>query len=439
MIPPHTLCYEHESLYRVGSRLTAQTGRHAVPATAFDWLVEQSGTWLTFDHVGRVMVLKTQQYVGVIQTPCGHVIEILPKTGKVGQTPAQGRQMLLEMLRHLPDFKHLALGMAHVQTCDMPMLAVFVQLALQSFAQVVQRGLSRRYVSQQANRATLSGRLCVSAQIRYNSAHRERFYTEHDEYSANTPENRLIRAAVLLALRLCPHGAARQLAHELNQRLAEIPASVDVAADQRRVQAVSRAPEYDAALAWAQLLLSGQSPLVGAGAQAAVSLMFDMNRLFERYVTAHVARQLPQGHHWVAQARHHALLQQADGRLHRRLAPDVLYQIDGQNHYIIDAKWKTPRQGGTVAAISSDDLHQMFAYAAAYLPQGGAVCVVYPKTEHFEAAVSTLRFNHIGAAPIELWLIPFCLTQLALVDAPAHLPSLVRRARHAAGAIVECD
>jgi 5-methylcytosine-specific restriction enzyme subunit McrC len=200
----YTQCFEHDRLYRAGSPISKRLGVVELPASLFDWLLSQvgqpNGQWLRLDAMGRVPVLKAQQYAGVVRSPCGHVLEILPKTGHAGHTPAQARRVLLTMLSHLPDFHALQLGSAAVAHAQVPLLEVFIGLALTQFEQLLRRGVRSHYVSQHAQRPVLRGKLLMAEQLKHNIAHRERFYTEHDEYVRNRAENRLIRAALRCTL-----------------------------------------------------------------------------------------------------------------------------------------------------------------------------------------------------------------------------------------------
>lgn len=414
-----TQCFEHDRLYRAGSPLQARLGVVELPASLFDWLLghvgEAHGQWLRLEAIGRVPVLKVQQYAGVIRSPCGQVLEVLPKTGKAGHTPEQARQALLMMLSHLPHFHALQLGSAAVAHAQVPLLEVFIGLALTQFERLLVYGLRSQYVNRQAQRPVLQGKLLIAEQLKHNSAHHERFYTEHDEYVRNRAENRLIRAALRCILQWTRHAAHYHRAHALDQRILDIPPSSQIAQDLRQVRMDRNMQHYQPALAWAKLILGTSKPLAGAGSAEAVSLLFDLNRLFEKTVEVAIQQQLPSGHQLLAQHAQHGVLRQ--GAIQQRaLKPDLLYQINGQNHAVLDAKWKT-LGSASVAEVSKQDIHQMALYAAAYLPHGGQVCLIYPKTPQFDTMQRGWYFQHVSANAVELCLLPFCLEQWRLLDA----------------------
>lgn len=421
----HFCLFEHQRVAAAGTRLTAADAV-LIPVRSFAWLLQQleiSSQLFQLEARRGVPVIKFQQYVGVLRCPDGVLLEVLPKTLRHGETPDNARALLLKMLACVPEMKPLIQPQAIVQLAKMPLLDVFLQLALNSFSQVIHRGLRRDYVTEQGNLPALRGKLLVSQQLRYNLTHQERFFTAHDDYSQDRAENRLLKSAVLLANRIARSAKQQHLAHELLARLTDVPPSVQLQQDWRALRLDRNMQHYRPALAWAKILLNQQSPTVGAGQQQALSLWFDMNQLFERYVFACLGRALPSGHQVFAQTRQHTVLQrQQPDRLeqHGTLKPDLVYQIDGQVQHVLDTKWKLIDDQHTMQAVSPADLYQMQAYAAAYLPHGGQVCLIYPKAARFNQPLKGWQFSHLHGRPAELWLLPFCLDTGQLLGLAAH-------------------
>lgn len=409
----HYCLFEHQRVSAVA--VAGRPDLQVIPARTFTWLLQQlesSRNCFVLEAVRGVPVIKFQQYVGVLRCPDGVVLEILPKTFKHDDTPEEARAILLKMLAVVPEMTALLQTKATVQLAKMPLLEVFLQLALDSFAQVVQRGLRRHYQTEQGNLPTLRGRLLVSQQLQHNMTNQARFFTEHDDYTANRAENRLLKSAVLLASRIARSTKQQHLAHELLLRMGDVPASPQLAQDWRSVRVDRNMSYYRPALAWAKILLEQHSPLTSAGQQDAICLWFDMNQLFERYVLACLSRNFPSGHQLLAQSNEETVLRRQTAQKlekHGRLKPDLLYKINGQTQQVLDTKWKTLDTPDPIDALNPADLYQMQAYAAAYLPHGGQVCLIYPKTEQFEKPIQHWVFSHVGLGQTALWLVPFCL------------------------------
>lgn len=418
----HYCLFEHQ---RVSAVAIAGANVQVLPARTFAWLLaqlESSRNCFVLEAVRGVPVIKFQQYVGVLRCPDGVVLEILPKVFKHDDTPEAARAILLKMLAAVPEMTALLHTAASVQLTKMPLLEVFLQLALNSFAQVIQRGLRRDYRTEQGNLPTLRGRLLVSQQLRHNLTNQAQFFTAHDDYTPNRAENRLLKSALLLANRIARSAKQQHLAHELLLRIGDVPASQQLAQDWRAVRLDRNMQHYRPALAWAKILLEQHSPLTSAGQQDALSLWFDMNQLFERYVLVCLSRNLPMGHQLLAQSTEKTVLhrQSAQGlEQHGRLKPDLLYKINGQTQQVLDTKWKALETPNAIDVLNPADLYQMQAYAAAYLPHGGQVCLIYPKTERFAQPVTGWRFSHIHGGQVELRLLPFCLLTGQLFDGAA--------------------
>ena len=70
----------------------------------------------------------------------------------------------------------------------------------------------------------------------------------------------------------------------MDQRVLDIAPSVQIAADFKAVRLDRNMQHYRPALAWCELILGTARPLTGMGQAEALSLLFDMNRLFEQVV-----------------------------------------------------------------------------------------------------------------------------------------------------------
>lgn len=233
------------TLYEFDAILPAGTGAgHAeVPVTVFAWLEEQclrmdaAGAWLKLTKRNGHKAIQVTSFVGVIRAPQGFQIEVLPKIGKViDGGEKEVRQLLLEMLRCLNGFRHIQMESALLAAAKMPLLEVFIGEFLLAVEQVVKRGLRSDYISRQDNLFVLRGKLLVAQQIRQNLHRADRFCTEHDEFSPNRPENRLLHAALRRVLAESATQTNQRLARELCFIFAEIPASTRTAQDFQQIR-----------------------------------------------------------------------------------------------------------------------------------------------------------------------------------------------------------
>ena len=127
----------------------------------------------------RQIALKVQNYVGVMQTPCGTVIEVLPKLYSGEQeTEEKTRYQLIKMLRCLRNSPFKKADRADIRDAQMPLLEVYIAQFLALTNQLIKRGIRSDYIRVQKNAKFLKGRLLVSQQIRKNAMHPEQFVIE---------------------------------------------------------------------------------------------------------------------------------------------------------------------------------------------------------------------------------------------------------------------
>jgi 5-methylcytosine-specific restriction enzyme subunit McrC len=408
-----------------------ETTTHAVPPQVFDWLEslcqaahdEGEGRWIRrWHHRGRPAVQMTS-FVGVLRAPGGFQIEVLPKVGKALHGGiVEARRLLLDMLGCLPGFRHIRRESAALAAQRMPLLEVFIADFLQAVDAVVKRGLRGDYMVQLAHLPALRGKLLVGQHLRDNLCRPDRFFTEHDEFTTNRPENRLLRAA----LRRCLHWTAaphnQRLARELDAALSGIPASGHPGADFDRVRLDRGMGHYGPALAWARMILAERSPLAGHGEHEAPSLLFPMEAVFEAFVAAQLARKIARRFSLKTQARSHHLVRHGEADWFC-LKPDMVVHDEAAARLVLDTKWKLldASQPGRKDkyGLAQGDVHQLQAYGQSYLDGQGDVVLVYPRTMTFDAPPPVFEFPRNQG--LRLWVVPFCLHGRRLC-LPAHHP-----------------
>lgn len=394
----------------------------AVPRRVFSWLESQclrsddnAPSWLKLTQQQGRRAVQVTSYVGVMRAPCGFQIEVLPKIGRY-TSPDTARGLLIEMLKCLAGFQHIKTADADLSAVRMPLLEVFIQEFLRAVGSLVKRGLRSDYVARQDNLFALRGRLLVAQQITQNLVRRDRFFTEHDEFSQNRAENRLIHSALRHVLAMCRYQENQRTARELCFVFADVPLSSDVAQDLQRIRLDRGMGYYESALDWARLILHGMSPISGSGQHHAPSLLFPMEAVFEAYVEKHLARQLQHGYVLKAQASSQHLVAHQTQRWFR-LKPDLLVKDKHKTLLVLDTKWKlldaTKSNAREKYQLSQADFYQLYAYGHHYLDGDGDVVLIYPKTDAFTLPLPVFDFPK--AAGMRLWVLPFCLEKRQLM------------------------
>ncbi|WP_406259495.1 McrC family protein [Streptomyces chartreusis] len=222
----------------------------------------------------------------------------------------------------------------------------------------LRQGLLQGYRVTEEKSMVVRGRILEAEQIRRRFGATLPVELEYDEFTTDIAENRLLRAAVERLLRLpgVPHDVRRGLLHQ-RARLA------DVAVIPRGQPLPTWQPNrlnsrYEQALRLARTVLDNASFEHAPGGLRIDGFLFDMNKLFEDFVTValrEACRRL--GHSARLQDSHHL-----DEAAAIRMRPDfVLYEPGGAPCAVVDAKYKAEKREGFPDA----DLYQMLAYCTA--------------------------------------------------------------------------
>ncbi|MCW7540483.1 McrC family protein [Aquabacterium sp. A7-Y] len=417
--------YEFDALMATDSGIGAADGLHGIPARVYGWLEDQclrateegEAAWLRLAQRRGRRVVQVTSFVGVIRAPDGFQIEVLPKLGKaIGGGAREARQLLIEMLCCLQGFRHVQTGSAKISAARMPLLEVFIAEFLRTVEHIVKRGLRSDYSSRQDNLFALRGKLLMAPHLRQNLYRADRFFTEHDEFSTDRPENRLLHAALRRVLTGAASQANQQLARELQFVFADVPVSAQPRTDFQRVRLDRGMGYYADALAWARLILDEESPLTGTGGHRAPSLLFPMEAVFEAFVAKHLARQLARPLILKTQARSHHLVRHREQNWFR-LKPDLLVRNAGRDALVLDTKWKLlddlKANGSDKYGLLQSDFYQLQAYGQSYLDGRGDVILIYPKTDSFTQPLPVFEFPKIEG--LRLWVLPFCLKSRQLL------------------------
>jgi 5-methylcytosine-specific restriction enzyme subunit McrC len=231
-----------------------------------------------------------------------------------------------------------------------------------AFAVHAERALSpapiRGYVSAEDRSTMLRGRLRMAEQLARWPAQPIPLEIAYDDFTADIAENRLIRGAGELLLRM------PLLPFHVRRRLLRVRATIEDVEPAPPAASV-RAPgitrlnaRYRSALALAELILRGSSISTHAGEVTGVSFSFDMNAVFEDFLSLALKASTERygGRLELQYRREHLDLQR---RI--RLIPDLTWWHGGACRAVIDAKYKPL----TDRRFPNADAYQMLAYCTA--------------------------------------------------------------------------
>lgn len=297
--------------------------------------------------------IKFSQYVGVIQVD-DLSIEIHPKADRdEDEGPWQG--VLLQMLKATGRLKPSSMGAANVKRQNLNLLEVYFELYLHELQKLIHQGLVKRYRKRTANSLALKGRLEFAGNISKNLVHKERFYTTHTIYDHDHKLHQMLAHALDIVEQFT---RGTYIYDQCRRVLLEFPSlskRMVTAGTIKSIKLDRKSAPYQKAFELARLIILNYSPDISSGREKMLSLLFDMNQLWEEYILKRIKQ-------YVQDNESEFVVQGQDEKSFwgsNTLRPDiVLSQKDLSKIWIIDTKWKRPEN----SSASVSDLRQMYAY-----------------------------------------------------------------------------
>lgn len=310
--------------------------------------------------------IQFKEYVGVIQTS-GLTIEIHPKPDKLADEN-QWKDVLLNMLKACNRLSPKSVGVADVKRKNINLLDIYFELFITEMNTLIRHGLIKQYRKETKNVTALKGKLEFAGHIRKNFVHKERFYTTHQIYDAN----HLIHQVLSIAIEII--GCLNNNNH-LSGQIAQIRFSfpevkkINVTASTfEKIVLNRKSKPYSYALKLARLIILNYSPDISSGKEQMISLLFNMNDLWEEYVLVQLKNYLIETNNdWVVTGQESKKFIK-----NHSLRPDiVLHNSKTNKTIVIDTKWKLGDKH-----ISVQDLRQVYTYGRYW--NAKKVILLYP-------------------------------------------------------------
>lgn len=327
-------------------------------------------------HVGKVVSIKN--YVGLIQMKNGFQVQVLPKIdfseeGDDGN--AKTKRIFLRMLRSMKDFPSKVFNDASLRIDRMNLYEIFINMYLQEVRQLVKHGIRSGYVSREDNLNYFKGKLLVNQNIKYNIAHKEKFYVAYDEYLPNRAENKLIKSTLLKLQKLTGSAENSKDIRQLLTAFEMVDPSTNYEKDFASVVIDRGTKDYEQLMPWSKVFLMNKSFSTFSGDTTSRALLFPMETVYESYVAKKMSKVfIPDGWHVSTQDKGYYLF--TEPRKQFALKPDIVIEKDGRV-IVLDTKWKSlidnPRMN---YGISQGDMYQMYAYSKKY--DTSEIWLLYP-------------------------------------------------------------
>ena len=333
--------------------------------------------YFTIGHNGIVF----KSYVGVIQVG-GLTIEILPKADKKADADKNlWQSVLLNMLKVCKRIRVESVSETQLKKRHHSILDVYFEMYLAEIEQLVNKGLIKRYQKNQSNQNALKGKLLFAKNIQQNLVHRERFYCEHQVYD----RNHLLHQILYKGLRILKTFVNDALKDRLNRLLFEFQEIENIEISEKHFRKIvfdRKNSDYQKAFDIAKIIILNYSPSLNYGSENLLTLLFDMNALWEEYIF-----RILQKH-----KKDEEKVSRQDSKKfwkNKCIRPDIILQIE-QKTFVIDTKWKIIETNNP----SDEDLKQMFVYNLHW--DAEKALLLYPKTGQTDSSFEEFHYDKLN-------------------------------------------
>jgi 5-methylcytosine-specific restriction enzyme subunit McrC len=354
-----------------------------------------------FNHKNQAG-LKATQFVGVFQLD-DLTIQVLPKIYRTNGDKAEAAANLLFLLKYAADIP-LPTDLTILQNQRSDFLEVLIGLFATHLRSQWQQGAFRTYRSVEDVLPVLKGQWRLTAQLR-RPAQPHQFAVTYDEFTADNSLNRIFRYVVERMWYLTRDSQNRRILGDLKLWMEEVTLLPSVTLVETLALPITRLNQrFEPLLNLARLFLDQRSIQPSTGDCRTYGFTFDMNRLFEQFVTNLLKRRRGDWPEHLqdceirSQVSGRYLAQRSDGSNVFQLKPDLAFVADGDYRLIIDTKYKRLNQADRKLGVSQADMYQMCAYAQRF--QCDRILLLYPQTS--EISVPIREFFRIPGSEVEI-------------------------------------
>ncbi len=309
--------------------------------------------------------IKTKSWVGVIKYKNLH-LEILPKlisadANNDGKISESERSIILKNLIFMLSYtKNL-----DIKTNDNAKLSAeknpFIEILIREFATSLFESLKRltpkRYVREEENLNYLKGKIKFSENIRYNCTNQAKFYCEYDEFSENNLLNQLFLFVSTCLYNIANSSYNKKTLKFIINYYSDISFVRFDKFKVRKIKLTRNQELFKKPFNLAKMFVEKTSVDLSKNKFENITLVWDMNKLFEEYIFELIKRKIPDCKA-TAQKTKRLLVRKKESKIETRR--DTRVDILLQNpQIIIDTKYK---KFTNFDDISSADIYQVTTY-----------------------------------------------------------------------------
>ena len=325
----------------------------------------------------------SQQWVGVISLP-GLSLEILPKiSDSYDETFIKETLLMMFKVAHdIPTKKNIK---AKVNFTKNGLVEILISNYLDQIEFYIREGLLYSYCKVTKNTTAVKGSIDFAKQVNKNILNPTRFVCKYSKLDIDNNVNQIIKYTMCKMKKVSRDSVNLRKLNTLRIYFEEVSNINLKAASNMNIQINRINVRVKEIIEYGKLFLDGYSVSISNGDNSISSMLFDMNKIFEKFIYKNYKKIF--GSNVFYQSGNNYLLSDKNGKIKRiKLKPDMLINTSKGFKMVVDTKWKIIK-----SFAKESDVYQMNAYVSAISKVDTAI-LMYPKTIETDTAVGDYIF-----------------------------------------------
>ena len=304
-------------------------------------------------------------YVGFIKLSTVS-IEILPKIDINSSDYDGSRKALLNMLNKsgIVKFNYSSLSMLNIY--DMNLNEIFSLIFARTLQKQLSKGAYLEYINIEENTKSLKGRILVKDHIKNISRGSSDVFCKFEEFSINNKLNQIFNTCIYKIVRNVKNSETIKILSHMQVVFSEVD-YIDTSNKENLDYKFTRLnSRFEESFLLAKMILGSYSSIGNKGSDKSFAILFEMNDVYERYITNLLRRNLDK---YIIHSQHNKyklLRNENTDKDIFSLIPDIVIEVDNKERLIIDTKWKRINESRNRHGVKREDLYQMYAYLTRY-------------------------------------------------------------------------
>lgn len=317
--------------------------------------------------------IKARNYVGVLRYK-NYQFEILPKLlnieklekDKENNEDKNKTAILKNLLYMLSLTKKLDIKeseIAKISKSKNPFLEILIKIYANSLFECLKRFVPKNYVIEEDNLNFLKGKLLFSKHIIKNSVNQAKFYCQYDEFSENNLLNQLFYYVSRLLYFVSNDNENKRILKFITDFFCDIDFKKINIYKIRNLKLTKNQTAFQKPFDLAKMFLENSSIDMNQHKIKTISLLWDMNKLFEEFIFEFIRRNKDKINENIteikAQKHNKLLVCEDDNEEYGNTYVDIFLTLNGKK-IILDTKYKL--NNGEKKDFANADIFQMLAY-----------------------------------------------------------------------------